>query len=399
MKKQIIDQIDFFLGGMLSRLSEDPSYLERLDAEFRSGIKPFGLSAIWQEGALHFHFAGQKQAQSPDGFRRYLLEQAPLYDSLTVTYWERGKCIVLEADGKGVRTKTTNQELPKATTSEAGHSGTSTLLDRDYFIKPGRADALLQSIGIQGKNGKIKNDRIRKYNQIDHFVELLDPLLRSLCEKHDPVRVIDCACGKSYLSFVLNYYMKEVLGRRCLFTGLDYNGGVIESSKKMAEELHYGNMQFVQTDIMDYVPQQSYQLLLTLHACDTATDKALAFAIRHKIPSVVCVPCCHRELSRQYQVEGWEDILRYGVLKARIADSLTDGLRALYLEAMGYDVSVAEYVSPLDTPKNIVLRAHKKRGIQREKLAKYHALCRSIGAELTLAKDCARMEAQEICQG
>ncbi len=396
MRKQTVEQLDFFLGGMLNRLEEAVSFFERLDAEFHSGAKPFSLSAVWQEGALCFRFAGERYQLDTQSFKRFLVTQAPQYDSLTVTYWERGKCILLEADGKGVRTKTRMQESPDQADAGQTHSGTSVLLDREYYIKPGRADALLQAIGIQGKNGKIKNDRIRKYNQIDHFVELLDPLLHSLCQQYDPVRLIDCACGKSYLSFVLNYYIKEVLGRRCVFTGLDYHAGVIESSKIMAEGLRYGNMEFVQTDIMNYVPHQSYQLLLTLHACDTATDKALAFALKHRIPFIVCVPCCHRELNRQYHVAGWEDVLRYGVLKARIADSLTDGLRAMYLEAMGYEVSVAEYVSPLDTPKNIVLRASKKRGVQQDKLIQYHELCQSLGAELTLSEDCAFLESQDI---
>ena len=109
----------------------------------------------------------------------------------------------------------------------------------------------------------------------------------------------------------------------------------------MASELGYKNMQFVCTDIRAYTPDSNYQLLLSLHACDTATDKALRFAIQHNIQSIVCVPCCHKELNKsQYTLPGFESITKHGILRARIADSLTDGMRLLYLEAMGYETSI-----------------------------------------------------------
>ena len=258
--------------------------------------------------------------------------------------------------------------------------------DREYYIKPDKAGALLSEIGILGKNGKVKNDKIRKYNQIDHFIELADPMLRRLCANKKSLRIIDCGCGKSYLSFALNFYMKEVLGKNCYFTGLDYNSGVIAESRRIAEELHYSNMKFIETDIGAYEPDAQYDMLLTLHACDTATDKALSFALKYKIPGIICVPCCHKELNAQYHMDGFENILKYGILKARIADSLTDGLRAMYLEGHGYDVSMLEYISPIDTPKNLMIKAIRTSGRKEEILKRYRKICESLGADLSIGK-------------
>ena len=256
--------------------------------------------------------------------------------------------------------------------------------DREYFIKPDKAADLLEAIGILAKNGKVRNDKIRKYNQIDHFIELADPLLRKLCATKKQIRIVDCGCGKSYLSFALNYYIKEVLGKNCYFTGLDYNGAVIEESARIAKKLKYNNMQFIETDIGAFEPDESYDMLLTLHACDTATDKALRFALDHKVSSIICVPCCHKEMNSQYHMDGFEDVLKYGILKARIADSLTDGLRAMYLEGHGYDVTMLEYISPIDTPKNLMIKAIKTSGRNDAILNKYRKICDNLGVKLSI---------------
>ncbi len=384
MNKQIGEKVDLFMSGLMGRFAENREFFIEITAAFLSGSKRYELRAVREEALLAFYHNGAAYCLTADAFRAFIKEQIPLYDSMLLIYRERGKDIRIRADQKSVTTETTASAAPAQAGQQPAAMG-----DRAYYIRADRAAPLLRTIGLLGQNGKVKNDKIRKYNQIDHFVELIDPMLRTLCRQHSVLQVVDCACGKSYLSFVLNYYIKEVLGQKCHITGLDYNGGVIAESKRMAAQLNYQNMMFVETDIMQYIPQKSYQLLLTLHACDTATDKALSFGIRHKIPSIVCVPCCHRELNAQYHLDGFSQILKYGVLKARIADNLTDGLRAMALEAFGYDVSMVEYISPLDTPKNLMIRAEHARGFQPEKWEAYLAVCRSLGAELTLEKDLA----------
>jgi len=127
----------------------------------------------------------------------------------------------------------------------------------------------------------------------------------------------------------------------------------------MAENLGYRNMEFHAMDIKDYVPKRQINVVLSLHACDTATDMALALGIRVNSDVIIAVPCCHRELLNQYSYEPFKPIIKHGILKARMADILTDGMRAAMLEAKGYDVSVVEYISPLETPKNLMIRAIK----------------------------------------
>ncbi|MNO90263.1 23S rRNA methyltransferase A [compost metagenome] len=263
-------------------------------------------------------------------------------------------------------------------TSPANHSQeTSTLLNRDYYIKVGKADALLKEIGIMSKDGKIKNNKIRKYNQIDHYVELLEGVLDSL-PKNKVITILDCGCGKSYLTFVLNYYLTEIKRRKCKFIGLDISEGVINSSKEMAKNLGYRNMEFHAIDIKMYKPKEKINVVMSLHACDTATDMALALGIKLESDCIIAVPCCHRQMLSQYNYEPFEGITKHGILKARLADVLTDGMRSMMLEAKGYDVSVVEYISPLETPKNLMIRALKTSDENYDLMSEYLNLMSSL---------------------
>lgn len=388
MKKQIADQVAFFLMGLQGRFEENDEII-RIRVTFTSGLKKYALEAERVDNQLKFHFTGNSYTMNFPEFSGFIVNRIPEYDSAEIVMEERTRETLILADEK--RAVTQSKARTEAKEDEVRATSMS---NRAYFIKPERAGALLKAIGMLGGNGKVRNDKIRKYNQIDHFIELMDPMLRKLCDertakgKKKPIQVVDCACGKSYLSFALNYYIREVLNHPCYFTGLDYNEIVIEDSKKIAQELDYRNMQFVQTDIMKYVPDRHYDLMITLHACDTATDKALRFAINRGVKSVVCVPCCHKEMNKQgYFIDGLEAILRHGILNARIADSLTDGLRALYLEATGYEVSMLEYISPLDTPKNLMMRCVKTRGYDAGRMAEFDAICARLGVSLSIAKD------------
>jgi SAM-dependent methyltransferase len=261
----------------------------------------------------------------------------------------------------------------------------SQIKNRDYYVKVGQANDLLKEIGVLTKDGKIKNDKIRKYNQIDHFVELIDKLLKEI-EFKDSITVLDCACGKSYLSFVLNYYIKEVLKKKCYFVGIDYSETVIKASQKMADNLGYKNMDFIKEDLTNYTPNREIDLVISLHACDIATDMAIGLGIRAKSKAIVVVPCCHKELLGQYKYEALEPIIKHGVFKARFADLITDGMRTLMLEARGYDTSVVEYISPLDTPKNLMIRAIKKKEKNEKALKEYNELKSMFDVEPTLEK-------------
>lgn len=383
MNKQTAQKADFFIQGLLGRLEDGSEFFEGISCVFRSGGKEFDFTAELAGTALNFIFQGQRYKQDKKAFCEFIKGQIPLFDSMELTYRERGKGYAVIADDRKVTTKSVDS-LPSAGKIPAAAS--NNLSKREYFVRPDKAAPVLETLGILGKNGKVRNDMIRKYNQIDHFVELLDPLLRELASVTDTINVIDMGCGKSYLDFVLNFYIREVLGKRCHFTGLDINPIVIEDSRKMATELKYNNMKFIETDIGNFLPERRYDLLLTLHACDTATDKALSFGIVNDVRSMVCVPCCHKEMNAQYHMDGFEGVLKYGILKARIADSLTDGMRGMYLEAMGYDVSMVEYISPLDTPKNLMMKAFLRRDKSIELLNRFFEMESMLGTDLSIKK-------------
>ena len=161
------------------------------------------------------------------------------------------------------------------------------------------------------------------------------------------------------MSFVLNYYIQFVLKKPCKFIGVDYSETVIKASKEMAQQLRYNNMTFVQADLTTYVPDRNIDLCISLHACDTATDMALACAVKNGAKMIVAVPC---------------------------SDALTDSLRANLLEALGYETSVVEYISPLETPKNLMIRAYKKAGRNEEKIMEYWNLCHKLHVTPKLGK-------------
>ncbi len=386
MNKQNINKLKLFLIGLENRFSENCSIFKHINTTYITGLKEFKGTGLYDNGNIKYNFNGKTETLSINQLFSNIAIDAENYEGLSLIYSERGSVILISADNKNVTMKNLDvnsieDEDSNIISSKASSTHitgtTSTLLNRDYYIKTGSADSLLKEIGIMSKDGKIKNDKIRKYNQIDHYVELLEGVLDKL-PKNQIVNILDCGCGKSYLSFVLNYYLTEVKKKKCHFIGLDYSESVIESSKSMAKNLNYRNMEFHAIDIKNYEPDKSIHVVLSLHACDTATDMALALGIRVNSDIIIAVPCCHREILNQYSYEPFKNILKQGVFKARMADILTDGMRSLMLEAKGYDVSVVEYISPLETPKNLMIRAIKTASENDKAMDEYISLMSSL---------------------
>lgn len=305
-----------------------------------------------------------------------------------LTYTERGTVVTITVNAKGVNMKQTEQKAAPAAQAAAANP----LLDsgRKYLIQADKAAPLLREIGILTAEGKIRNDMIRKYNQIDHYVELVAPMFEQDDSKE--ILLLDCACGKSYLSFVMNYYLRDVLRRRCRIIGVDINPHVVEESRKMADRLGYHNMEFIAADLRTYQPPKNVTAVISLHACDIATDLALGTAIRAQAKYIACVPRCHKELLDQYRLPGLEPLTKFGVFKARFNDVLTDSMRALKLEAEGYKVSVVEYISPLDTPKNLLIRAVRTGKDNPKARAEYDSVRAQLGTTSELDRRCAALD-------
>ncbi|MCH5185166.1 MAG: methyltransferase [Oscillospiraceae bacterium] len=353
MNKKQLSQINFYMTGIAARAEENRDFFINITADFKSGTKTFQGTLTHTDGFVWEH-NGVKKSIDAGEISSCIEEAAALYDSAEITYNERGTKIIVTANEKGVKMRRednlTNPDEPVGPAVQSG---------RAYTVNPALAKDLLNELGILAKNGKIKNDKIRKYNQIDYFTELFGGILDEIYTPGQKKELIitDCACGKSYLSFVLNFYLTEIRRIKCRFIGIDHSQTVINASKRMAENLNYKNMEFIKADLTEYVPPARIDAVISLHACDTATDMAVALGIRAKAKAVICVPCCHKDILKQYSYEPFSAVIKHGILKARLADTLTDGLRSVYLESLGYKVSLIEYISPLETPKNIMIRA------------------------------------------
>lgn len=350
MQKGNQAKINLLLCGIQSRLTQNQEYFISVLFTFKSGSKTFSGDLQLRDGAYYLNYNGASKESSPQAACAFFSEEAEKYQSAELIYKERGSTLTILVSPRGVQMKQSEEDAQTKEVSPLAKG-------REYIIRTDSAAPLLREIGILTKEGKLKNDMVRKYNQIDHFVELVGPMFAS--SKDEEIYLLDCACGKSYLSFVINYYLRDVCKRRCHIVGIDINPHVVEESAKMARRLGYHNMEFLAADLRTYEPPRHVTGVISLHACDTATDLALAAAIRAKAEYIACVPCCHKELLEQFQLPQLEPLLKHGIFKARMNDLLTDSLRALKLEAEGYQVSVIEYISPLDTPKNLLIRAKR----------------------------------------
>ena len=390
MKKQNYEQLVFFTQGLAKRFIENITYFQRARVEFKSGRKCFEAQYALRGELLYLSYNGQKQDLMPEAFLGWFREEAMKYDAATLEYYERGAVVRIEADERGVRAKQTDiaADAAGAAAQEAEPllHAVKSLSGRNYQVRISDAPQLLRAIGILTDDNKLKNDMIRKYNQIDHFVELVRPVLEA--DPTDIITILDCACGKSYLSFVLNFFIKEVLRRRCYITGVDISQRVIDESTRIAGELGYQNMEFIRADLRTYSAKRP-SLVISLHACDTATDMAIGLAVRAGARSIACVPCCHKELLNQYKLPALDPLLRHGVFRARTNDILTDGLRTLKLESLGYKVTAVEYISPLDTPKNLLLLAQKTAQDNPRAQKEYDALRSLLGVEPAIERECA----------
>lgn len=234
---------------------------------------------------------------------------------------------------------------------------------KQYIIKEGTAVPFMIDLGVMTESGKIIRTRYDKYRQINRFLEFIEDILPELPTDRT-VHIIDFGCGKSYLTFAMYYYLKVLKHYDIRITGLDLKQKVIEDCQALADRYGYDGLQFLCGDIADYNGTDEVDMVVTLHACDTATDFALAKAVGWNAKVILSVPCCQHELNGQMQREGagydkLAPILDYGLLKERFAALLTDGLRAKYLEQSGYETQVLEFIDMEHTPKNILLRAVK----------------------------------------
>ena len=230
---------------------------------------------------------------------------------------------------------------------------------KKYILDPQVKVPFLEDLGVQTSEGKIVHSRYDKFRQINRFLEFVEDILPALPKDREVV-ILDFGCGKSYLTFILYHYFTNIRKIPVHMTGLDLKEDVIEKCNLAAKKYGYENLHFELGDICGYQSNEQVDMVITLHACDTATDHALYHAVRWNTEMIFSVPCCQHELNSQIQSEDYSILTRYGLIKERTAALMTDAIRANLLEACGYKTDILEFVDFAHTPKNLLIRAKKK---------------------------------------
>lgn len=303
---------------------------------------------------------------------------------LTYLSNRHGEVKILERKIKGACSVQNSNNL-------SGHNRT-----KNYILKEGEPVSFLVRLGVMTQDGKVTAKRYDKFRQINRFLEYVADILPSVQKMQDfteenPLRILDFGSGKSYLTFALYHYLRYEKKIPVHITGLDLKEDVIADCSRLAKDCGYDGLDFETGNIADYDGTERPHMVVTLHACDTATDFALDYAVRMGALAILCVPCC------QHQVNAWlsskdssagvpeefKPLLRYGIIRDRFSALVTDAVRAELLESRGYDVQVLEFIDMAHTPKNIMLRAVRKPG-GAVKETKPSALTAALGVTVEL---------------
>ena len=275
--------------------------------------------------------------------------------------------------------------------SGAAVAATSHNRTKNYILPPGVPCDFLVRLGIMGAEGTVFPRSYSKFRQINRYLEIVEDVFPYL-PKDKTLKIIDFGCGKAYLTFALYHYLKVMKGRDVEIIGLDLKEDVIDFCSGIAKDLGYDELKFLKGDIADYTDDHA-DMVVTLHACDTATDYALINGVAWNTKVILSVPCCQHELFKQIKNDLHNPILKHGILKDRFTEYLTDGLRGLKLESAGYDVSMIEFTSLEHTARNIMIKAVKTNaagayaGKKREAAEQqYQALCDFYRVNPTIGK-------------
>ena len=345
--KELLDQslnIDF-LGATLSNPKE------------KGGVQKVKVRPILKKDTLLFQCEEHKNNQV---FHNNY-EAAQAIDVLT-DYMQQFKQMQMET--KQYRYTVLVSKKGKVTIQKKQQSGCVKQVDlshnrsKQYILQEGTVVPFLQDLGVMTADGKIVRTKFDKFRQINRFLEFIEDILPQL-DKNKEVTILDFGCGKSYLTFAMYYYLHEMKKYDVRIIGLDLKTDVIRHCNELSEKYGYEKLKFLEGNIADYTGVDEVDMVVTLHACDTATDFALDKAVGWNAKVILSVPCCQHELNGQMKNDLLAPLLKYGLIKERMAALLTDAMRAEYLEGQGYETQILEFIDMEHTPKNILIRAVK----------------------------------------
>ena len=289
----------------------------------------------------------------------------------------------LSSSGKSVviNDKKVERALAAATAASSDFEGNNR---RKKYILDG-SEPFLRRLGVADENGRVYDKKQAKFRQINRFLEIIRDAEDKL--PSDSIRICDLCCGKSYLSFAAYHYFSVVRGMKVSMSGVDLKSDVVEHCNEVARDLGFDGLEFICMDINDYNPSELPSLVISLHACDIATDIVLQKAAEWQTDVILSTPCCHHELNHNISCEALSFITEHSMLRQKLCDAATDALRLARLEAQGYATSTVELIDPNETPKNVMLRAFKRKNFSPESAEARAAQERYINAKKFLCGD------------
>ena len=370
-----------FIRGIISNPRDKTGIIKiKVRPLEKKGELFFQIESFTKTQAFHENLKGEDACRKIAGY----MEQFGQMQLETV----REECTVLVSK-KGKVTIRRRRRQREAAPADRSHNR-----KKRYILDEGTPVPFLKDLGVMTEDGKIVRTKTDKFRQINRFLEFIEDILPRL-EIGRELTILDFGCGKSYLTFAMYHYLHELRGYDIRIIGLDLKKDVIDHCGRLAEKYGYDKLTFLVGDIADYDGVDRVDMVVTLHACDTATDYALAKAMSWGTNVILAVPCCQHELNAQFAGGGVKrgecdadlaPVMDYGLLRERFAALATDGLRAKYLEREGYETQVLEFIDMEHTPKNILIRAVKT-GRKDQKAAEEIKKCiEFLGAAPTLGR-------------